>query len=445
MRPISISNTLSQIFERIILNQIPSILNTHNNQFGYKRHTSCSHALFCFKETVINYIDNGQMCIAVSLDAVKAFDRVWREALFHKLLKANVKTDIIFLIFNYYNSLKAKIKIEGKLTDPFVIKRGVKQGGVLSPFLFNFFINDLIELCYNSGLGAHIGNILMNIIGFCDDITLLSPCFKEMQLLLNICENYGFKWSIDFNTSKCLFIVFGTQRFNNEQLFLNNQPLVFTPNFKYLGLCFNYRLNMSQFFIDKFKQVRKSFFSLHMMGFRAGGINPRLQANVYKSFCLSKILYGLEIMHIKKSALKTINIGQNSILKFFLGLNKSCHTSEVLSQLKIFNIYQLNIYMKIIFLKNLKHSKISLQIYEHISSVKRKKQSLSFINDINEICLKMQTTKENLLLNAQMFASTFKSNCFTNEDNVQNELIDICLNNYYDFKFRRQLNFILFY
>ena len=48
LRPIFISNPFAQVFERILLNKIPSILNTHQNQFGYKNKTSCSHALFAF-------------------------------------------------------------------------------------------------------------------------------------------------------------------------------------------------------------------------------------------------------------------------------------------------------------------------------------------------------------------------------------------------------------
>jgi hypothetical protein len=56
IRPISISNPFAQIFERILLNKIPNILNTHQNQFGYKNKTSCSHALFAFKETIIHHL-----------------------------------------------------------------------------------------------------------------------------------------------------------------------------------------------------------------------------------------------------------------------------------------------------------------------------------------------------------------------------------------------------
>ena len=58
LRPISISNTQAQIFERLLLLKMDKINNTHINQFGYKNKTSCTHALFVFIETIARHLDN---------------------------------------------------------------------------------------------------------------------------------------------------------------------------------------------------------------------------------------------------------------------------------------------------------------------------------------------------------------------------------------------------
>ena len=81
LRPISISNVLAQLFERILGYSLNEIKKTHQNQFGYKSRTSCTHALFIFKETIIKHLEMNKSIIAVKLDAVKAFDLQWREAL----------------------------------------------------------------------------------------------------------------------------------------------------------------------------------------------------------------------------------------------------------------------------------------------------------------------------------------------------------------------------
>jgi hypothetical protein len=51
---------------------------THDNQFGYKNKTSCTHALFVFKETIIKKVENNMHIFAALLDAIKAFDNLWR-------------------------------------------------------------------------------------------------------------------------------------------------------------------------------------------------------------------------------------------------------------------------------------------------------------------------------------------------------------------------------
>jgi hypothetical protein len=112
LRPISISNVLAQLFERILGYSLNEIKKTHQNQFGYKSRTSCTHALFIFKETIIKHLEMNKSIIAVKLDAVKAFDLQWREALIYKLklkmIKLNNKMNKIILLRIYYDTLESK-------------------------------------------------------------------------------------------------------------------------------------------------------------------------------------------------------------------------------------------------------------------------------------------------------------------------------------------------
>ena len=98
------------------------------------------------------------------------------------------------------------VRTNGGKSDEFDINQGVKQGGVLSLALFNFFINDLIEECLNSGLGAMIGDLNVCIVAYYDDIILLSPTKAHMDRLLSICDNYSKKWRMSFNPKAPTYI-----------------------------------------------------------------------------------------------------------------------------------------------------------------------------------------------------------------------------------------------
>jgi hypothetical protein len=71
---------------------------THENQFGYKNKTSCTHALFVFKETIVKHIENKTTILAVLLDAIKAFDNLWRQALYLKMKKKDFLLSAIIIL-----------------------------------------------------------------------------------------------------------------------------------------------------------------------------------------------------------------------------------------------------------------------------------------------------------------------------------------------------------
>ena len=90
-----------------------------------------------------------------------------------KKIKANITINYIILVKIYYDNLHGKVKMNNIFSNLIKLSRCVKQGGVLSGSLFNFFINDLIVECYESGYVDSFFDITMCIIGFCDDIGLL--------------------------------------------------------------------------------------------------------------------------------------------------------------------------------------------------------------------------------------------------------------------------------
>jgi hypothetical protein len=201
---------------------------------------------------------------------------------------------------------------------------------------------------------------------------------------------------------------------------------------------------MSNFFSNKFNAVKNSYFSLNSFGFKPGGINPFLQSKIYKSFCISKLLYGLEIMFVNKKTIYSMNLQQNNIVRYMTGLSKKCHISDVLIILKLLNIDQLNTYMKLIFVKNLKNNVMCNYIFNYLlnNQLLIKSNSLSFINDIKRICILLNLDINNIQNNIISILNNYKKKIFDYEENLIYDLIKTCLENNYDFCMREQLNFI---
>jgi hypothetical protein len=86
------------------------------------------------------------------VDFQKAFDSVWHEGLFRKLLKNKIGGNIYDLISDMYSKSKCAIRYGEKRTNFFEYNRGVRQGCILSPILFNSYLNELPKTLTSNSL-----------------------------------------------------------------------------------------------------------------------------------------------------------------------------------------------------------------------------------------------------------------------------------------------------
>ena len=216
----------------------------------------------------------------------------------------------------------------------------------MSPSLFNLFIDDLLTEIVSQDIGLRINGSNFSVMAYCDDIILISTSLIELQHLCKTCEKYGRLWNINFNPKKSCVFQTGAKLYRDNQLgvSISDQNISISNGTKYLGLEFQSSLNFSSFIEKKFKEVNKAFFSLYNYGMRPYGLNLFTKANIYLTYCLPKVLYGLGVVTLSDSFLKKLESAQNGIIRTFLGLSKYNHLSKIKKVLGIDSI--LNPYLK---------------------------------------------------------------------------------------------------
>ena len=93
----------------------------------------------------------------------------------------------------------------------FHITAGVRQGAILSPFLFNVYIDSLIESLAESGHGLHLQGVFLGCIVYADDILLISKTVCGMQKMLDVFSKMAVELDIKFNTAKSMCLRIGTR------------------------------------------------------------------------------------------------------------------------------------------------------------------------------------------------------------------------------------------
>ena len=82
-------------------------------------------------------------------------------------------------LYNYYKTSKGRVKVDNQISKEFKIQEGVNQGGILSPYLFNYFMKKLLNENDLNRYGATIDRFNVGLISYCDDLDV-----KFMQKII---------------------------------------------------------------------------------------------------------------------------------------------------------------------------------------------------------------------------------------------------------------------
>ena len=245
-RPISLTSCLGKSLERIITTRLYGFIE-HNkiideDQEGFRKFHGTCHALLRLTQDIYDGFNSKNKTLVAFVDMAKAFDSVWREGL---LVKIN-RLGVAGLMWNWIEDLlkkrTARCFLKGQNGDSFSTEVGLPQGSVISPVLFNLYIEDI----YNE--------VNSNKVKFADDGTIwttgadLEVLEKETEKDLGSVLSWSKRWRMNLNIDKteiCLFTKHDSKALNNKQpvVKLDNKNIQYNPNPRILGLHMDEQLN----------------------------------------------------------------------------------------------------------------------------------------------------------------------------------------------------------
>ena len=121
----------------------------------------------------------------------------------------------------------------------FAVSNGVRQGGILSPHLYNLYVNDLSKLLNNACVGCYWGKVIVNHLLYADDMVLFAPSAKGLQKLLNICSAYGCNNDIMYNAEKSKVMYLAPYKGDKLEirpiLYISGNCMTYVNTYLYLG------------------------------------------------------------------------------------------------------------------------------------------------------------------------------------------------------------------
>ena len=326
-RAIALNSALCKLLDYIIIDYFQKLFQSSDYQFAYKKCFSTSMCTFMVMETVQYYVSRGSNVFATLLDCSKAFDRIRYGKLFDILMSKGLCPLVTRLLVTMYNNIEAKVKWNGIYSDSFKIRNGVKQGGVMSPLLFTLYVDILIKRLLSINVGCYIGSVCSAVFVYADDIILLSPTRKAMQILLDSCESFGTEYDLLFNPDKCEAILFGDGdvplllRFCGAQLGAVNRV-------KHLG----HVLTNTKYIFEESSMITdmKCRTNGILCNFRFLSMDSRVK--IFNANCSS--YYGSQLLDLQNPAVNRLNVAWRVSSRRILGVNPRTHSNLLPSLMK---------------------------------------------------------------------------------------------------------------
>ena len=121
---------------------------------------------------------------ACFIDLRKAFDSIKRNQLFDILRQHNYPTDAVAILQEMYEKETSRLILNGVPDQEWKVKRGVRQGAVTSPLLFNLIPEQLTQRLKHHGTGLKLQGLpRINSLLYADDLVLLADSKRNLQLL----------------------------------------------------------------------------------------------------------------------------------------------------------------------------------------------------------------------------------------------------------------------
>ena len=242
-RAIALSCCLSKFYCAVLNRRLLNFAIENNiidqSQLGFMPGNRCSDALIILYNLYIRYCKHGNRYMyGCFVDFRKAFDTIPRDILFQKLRLHNISGKFYNSLKNLYSHDFACISVGEKLTTPFRINQGVRQGCILSPLLFNIFLSDLPH-CLNDGdtrpVSINVSNKLNSLI-WADDLLILSETETGLQNMLKNLKDYSDTNMMQVNLDKTKCMIFNkTGRLMQRSFYYGTEKLEMVREYKYLG------------------------------------------------------------------------------------------------------------------------------------------------------------------------------------------------------------------
>ena len=228
------SPVICKLFEMLILPIVRNCCQMPNYQFGFTVGLGCADALFALAAILSDSEATGDPVVISSFDVNRAFDSSVHAQILLEAYKQGLNLCIVRVVYYMYNNLRAQIKIPSSPAESVVVpvRKGVRQGSVVSPTLYN---NSVLPAQAQVATSCVSKGIDVSLITYADDLLNLNRSADRLSKNFDVLSRAYNKIGLSFNVSKSAILFFNA-RYYEKEIPLGDSAVKPCDSITYLGL-----------------------------------------------------------------------------------------------------------------------------------------------------------------------------------------------------------------
>ena len=307
-RTISLMSHVIKLILRIIIERNAELFEREvsETQSGFKSKIGTREGLFNVRSIIDKVLAVGKKLYICFIDYEKAFDRVYHEQIMRRIERAGMDAKDRRLISNLYYEQTASIQFGDTYSEEFKVKRGVRQGCVLSPKLFNVYTEDIFEDSEEL-TGIVIGGLNITSLRFADDTLLMAESEEELQRIVDAVREASLERGLRMNVKKTKTMVI--RRNINEEckvsIKVEGKELEQVKSYTYLGQQITEDGRSDTEIRKRIEIARQSFINMKSV-LTSRKLKIETKKRLIRCYVLSTFLYASETWTIDAQSWKRI-------------------------------------------------------------------------------------------------------------------------------------------
>ena len=337
-RGISLLSVVGKVYGRVLIERVIECTDEAigEEQCGFRSGRGCSDQIFVVRQICEKMLEKHREVFWAFMDLEKAYDRIDREALWQVLGIYGVGGCVLRGIQSFYEGSTACVRVGSDMSESFEVTVGLRQGCVMSPWLFNVYMDGVVREVKMRMLGRGLGMRArdgqeweVSQLLFADDTALVAVTEEKLQRLVEefgvVCERRKLK----VNVGKSKVMVCSRERQRTElRVRLKGELLEEVESFRYLGSEISRDAGMSVEVEKRTKEGMATYGAMKSI-WKVKEVGMNAKRALYESIIVPTVLYGGEAWGLRQAERNRLDVMEMMCLRSMCGVTRRDRVENV--------------------------------------------------------------------------------------------------------------------